>query len=228
MATRKRTVPSESVFLDGIEFRRYPDAKNYSDRIYFRPGGSDAARGVQNYHRELYKKHHGPIPEGFDVHHKDSNALNNALDNLELKPKGEHKRWHADQPIAPEKLAALRAQMDHARVFAADWHSTPEGLRFHAALGKKSWDKREFRSIVCQECGKDYQTRHLGKTKFCSGACKSRHRDRARNDNETRVCATCGKEFQVNRYSRVKNCSRSCGARGRVRNPKGSIQSSGG
>lgn len=45
-------------------------------------------------HREVYEKHYGPIPEGYIVHHKDGNKLNNSIDNLELMSRAEHASVH--------------------------------------------------------------------------------------------------------------------------------------
>ena len=36
-----------------------------------------------------------PIPEGYEVHHKDSNHLNNSLDNLVIVTRSTHRRLHA-------------------------------------------------------------------------------------------------------------------------------------
>ncbi len=43
-------------------------------------------RGSQ--YRQIYEQAHGPIPEGYHVHHKDGNHENNHADNLEaIKPR---------------------------------------------------------------------------------------------------------------------------------------------
>ena len=49
-----------------------------------------------NPYREIYRKHFGEIPEGYHVHHKDGNPLNNDPHNLELLTAEEHSRAHAD------------------------------------------------------------------------------------------------------------------------------------
>lgn len=46
-------------------------------------------------HDVVWEKANGKIPDGHDVHHKDFNKQNNALENLELLTKKEHKRIHS-------------------------------------------------------------------------------------------------------------------------------------
>lgn len=45
-------------------------------------------------HRLIYEKYFGPIPEGFVIHHRDGNKLNNNLDNLVMLHSIEHNRLH--------------------------------------------------------------------------------------------------------------------------------------
>ena len=42
--------------------------------------------GPSNLHRAVWEHHHGPIPPGYHVHHRDGDGLNNDLANLELVP----------------------------------------------------------------------------------------------------------------------------------------------
>jgi hypothetical protein len=46
-------------------------------------------------HRLIWEKYFGSIPEGYIVHHKDENKLNNDFSNLELKEnRSEHMKLH--------------------------------------------------------------------------------------------------------------------------------------
>jgi hypothetical protein len=45
-------------------------------------------------HRLEWMKHHGKIPKGYIVHHKDENKLNWSIDNLELITRSEHLKKH--------------------------------------------------------------------------------------------------------------------------------------
>lgn len=46
-------------------------------------------------HDVIWEAANGPIPKGYDVHHKDEDKLNNDMDNLELLKKVDHKRVHS-------------------------------------------------------------------------------------------------------------------------------------
>lgn len=41
-------------------------------------------------HRDVWTHHNGPIPDGWDVHHRDHDKTNNDPANLEALPKDEH------------------------------------------------------------------------------------------------------------------------------------------
>lgn len=45
-------------------------------------------------HRVLWEDKHGPIPDGFVVHHIDGNRWNNEPENLELLSSAQHSRHH--------------------------------------------------------------------------------------------------------------------------------------
>ena len=45
-------------------------------------------------HREVYKKHHGNIPKGHEIHHKNHNKLDNRPSNLVAMSKEAHRLHH--------------------------------------------------------------------------------------------------------------------------------------
>jgi|HigsolmetaAR202D_1030399.scaffolds.fasta_scaffold19645_3 Helix-turn-helix domain of resolvase./HNH endonuclease. len=55
--------------------------KTYGDRSYM--------------HRDVWEFYNGPIPDGWDIHHKDGNKSNNDISNLECLPKSEHTRIYS-------------------------------------------------------------------------------------------------------------------------------------
>jgi hypothetical protein len=49
----------------------------------------------QLMHRDVWEFHNGPIPDGWDIHHKDEVKTNNDISNLECLPKAEHTRLYS-------------------------------------------------------------------------------------------------------------------------------------
>lgn len=48
-----------------------------------------------SYPKYIYEKHFNTkIPDGYEIHHKDENPLNNNIDNLECVEKKNHARFH--------------------------------------------------------------------------------------------------------------------------------------
>lgn len=45
-------------------------------------------------HRDVWVFHHGPIPDGYDIHHKDGDKANNRIENLEMHSQSEHGKKH--------------------------------------------------------------------------------------------------------------------------------------
>ncbi len=59
--------------------------------VYWR---EDEKRFVIPKARWVWEKHNGPIPDGYDIHHKDENKENDKIENLELRESYEHREWH--------------------------------------------------------------------------------------------------------------------------------------
>lgn len=214
---RKRTVKSESVFLNGIEFRRYPDSKNWSDRMYYKPSGTYAAKGIRAYHHELWKSLHGEIPPGFHIHHSDDNPLNNDPANLELIENHKHQKLHGDLTKSDAYKSARTRLLDAIRPLTVAWHRSPEGHEWHKAHGIDWKKKQEPSTYTCEHCGKVFESlASHGRVKFCSNNCKSAARRKSHVDDVTRACAYCGKEFRCDKYADTRYCSISCARYGSV------------
>ena len=71
-------------------------------------------------HRRVWEDHRGPIPAGYDIHHRDECKTNNTVENFECLPKAEHTRLyspscnqhshkckHASQEVVPEEATRV-------------------------------------------------------------------------------------------------------------------------
>lgn len=52
------------------------------------------ADGYVYEHRYVWFEHHGAVPDGFEVHHKDEDRSHNDISNLELLTEAEHLAHH--------------------------------------------------------------------------------------------------------------------------------------
>jgi hypothetical protein len=83
------------------EMRPLPKMKSYQEfngnkytinaQGYYRKTDGDR----QLMHREVWEFYNGPIPAGWDIHHKDENKANNDISNFECLPKAEHTRLYS-------------------------------------------------------------------------------------------------------------------------------------
>ncbi len=200
--------------FNGILYRRYPQAKNFSDRNYFRCKIADKKKGFGFLHRDIWKFHHGEIPEGFHIHHRDENALNNHIDNLEALHPKEHGRKHKLTPNKKRAIAYRKTRLyalEKARKAAVNWHRSDEGREWHRKHAKKLIAERKKIIKICEFCNNKYQTISISsKDRFCSEKCKSSWRRNSGLDNENRNCEFCKKVFTTNKYTSQKFCSLSC------------------
>lgn len=203
-----------SVTYRGVTFRNYPGTP------YYCPGQGDRARGIESLHREVWKHERGPIPDGWEIHHRHPDDLATTdPDRLECLTPAEHAARHAadrsERGRTPEHLAHLAA----VRPLAAGWHSTDEGRAWHAEHARAVWQTAKTKPAVCEWCGESYL--HVTAARFCSNRCKSAHRRASGVDDERRTCEGCGKPWTVNRYSKQRFCGRACAVRHRSRYPAG-------
>src|SRR6266702_1929208 len=102
---------SECVIFGGVAFYRYPEAAQKHRRNYF------FSRNSESLHQAIWKKHHGAIPPGLEIHHKDENPLNNDISNLACITVGEHRRIHGANGATP----AMRKNLERIRPLTKRW-----------------------------------------------------------------------------------------------------------
>lgn len=187
---------------------------------YYQSGRKDQPERI--LHRRVWADANGPIPEGFDVHHKDGDWTNNDLSNLEVVDAAEHRRSHTQENM-PDPAFRKRALegLEKAREAAGPWHATAEGLAWHKKNGKASWEGRAPVKAACTVCGKTYETYFPSRSRYCSKACAEREAYHTRYKDDVKTCLYCGKEFACNRYRKQTCCSRVCANRLRAASSKG-------
>lgn len=101
-------------------------------------------------HRAVWSAEHGPIPDGYEVHHKDHVRSHNQLANLRLLTQAEHRRYHATEHASDEFLEQQQPKVVGART-------------------RKMWAEREPRDVVCAWCGITFQSTGM-RARFCRPA----------------------------------------------------------
>lgn len=162
----------------------------------------------------------GTIKDGYDIHHKDGNKINNFPHNLEQKKVFDHRSAHFKKFIKDNPVWFKKFNSDGIKA-ASKWSKTKEGQKFrrdhyYKVLAKhNSYLHSRTVQKNCDFCGKPYKTTPVAasEARFCSNNCKSAWRRKQGTDNVQKVCITCGKEFTVNKYAKKVNCSRACSAK---------------
>lgn len=78
----------------------------------------------------VWEKANGPIPDGFELHHRDEDKLHNVIENLQLVTDLDHKRMHSphyrrDADGRWERLCRTCGEWKLADV--ASWYFSREG-----------------------------------------------------------------------------------------------------
>jgi hypothetical protein len=199
---------SEAVEWKGRVYRRYPNSKDQSSRLYFKRSFTG---GASYLHRDVWEDRYGPIPPGWHVHHRDENPANNAIENLECLPVRAHKARH---PWSQERLERQAEHLERVRPLTKTWHASPEGRAKHVEIGGMAYANFVPEPKPCDQCGKIFKPRKLGNIdRFCSNVCKSAFRRASGVDDVEVVCACCGAGFMRSKYSKQQTCSRACANR---------------
>lgn len=195
----------ETTEYKGRVFRRYPDAKRRSDRVYFK---CTIKHKPTFLHRLVYEDNFGKIPKGMHVHHKDGNEGNNSPDNLELLTPKQHINEHMDD----ERAEWCKSNLDkNARPKASEWHKDPQNREHHARIGAMAYQSFLPEDKACLQCNTIFTPKKIGnQDKFCSNKCKSAARRQSGIDNIKKHCEHCGAEFISDKYAKVRFCSRTC------------------
>jgi len=82
-------------------------------------------QGNQYVHRVVWEHFYGKIPSGYCLHHKDGNASNNHLSNLEVMPHGAHTKKHIEEDgptsitfLTDKEIEEIKSSAEFQRVIA--------------------------------------------------------------------------------------------------------------
>lgn len=159
----------ETTHFQGIPYRRYPNAKNRTNRFYFQRSAYKKFDGKTGFlHRDVWQFYKGEIPDGYLVHHIDGNSGNNDINNLGLVLISEHAKKH--------KWGIWDGMEEHLKSIqekAKEWHRSIPGRKWHSLQGKRSFHARKKSDAVCVQCGKRYKTYFPTRSRFCHPNCKA-------------------------------------------------------
>jgi len=198
----------EKVKFDGEVYKRYPNADGAASKYFRRQEYDGEKMIIRMLHREYWKKHNGEIPEGKIIHHKDGNPANNHIDNLECVTPKEHVERHPKMAGLSE--ADPEGHLEKLQDGIREFFRTDEGSEVQRKKAKKLWEGlyENPKVSACDQCGKEFE--HYTNSRFCSNACKAKHRRESGVDDEERECVICGSVFKVNKYEDTETCSRGC------------------
>lgn len=148
-------------------------------------------------HREVWQDANGPIPEGWHVHHKNGDKLDNRLENLELIPISEHSRHHFVERVEPHRDV---------------------GIRNSIASNRRNRDRLLDRKLVCVYCGSEFSSQSYIPPRFRSDGCLEKARSGAFM-GEDRDCGHCGQRYRAKSRAQ-KYCSKKCNNRACMRRLK--------
>lgn len=146
--------------FDGATYAARPDAGGYYRRTV-------GARTVY-LHREVWAAAHGPIPDGYHVHHRNGDTADNRLANLELIEARAHVSRHG-RTVTPAERAARQRNVLAAQ--AGNALLTPEE---RAQAARAGWESVERTDVACVECGTVWASPFPDRARYCGGACKAR------------------------------------------------------
>lgn len=125
-------------------------------------------------HRDVWKCYYGEIPDGCEIHHRDNNPANNALENLQCLTKAEHRRIHNAQKT--ESVCVVCGKTFLTRIHYPS-----------KTCSKQCENAYRYRNktivCTCAICGAEFTARENRPRQTCSAECRRelRRRSLARN-----------------------------------------------
>ncbi|MBN9119740.1 MAG: HNH endonuclease [Planctomycetes bacterium] len=166
-------------------------------------------RGWRVQYRWIWGAEFGAQPDGFHIHHRDFDSLNDTFDNLQLMPEEEHEALHRDQMLGDNNPArrcmtdAWRANISAAVSGEKNPHyGVPQSAAARAkmrAASAKRWADPAERAKAADAA-----------KRATDGARAAGHRiGRPPKERVQRCCAVCRQNFMTPREGQLF-CSKAC------------------
>lgn len=170
MAGNRRVTGTDEIAWGGRKYRRQPEHSDRHRRVYFM-----ATTAPRTYlHRDIYEAAHGPIPDGFHVHHLNHDPLDNRIENLAVLSPEAHARYHESKRERFEKVCDECGREFTAGADRARWCSPACKERRRRKDGVayvRPKVGRMAEARVCIECGSEFTARKPWAV-YCSGVCR--------------------------------------------------------
>lgn len=159
---------------------------------------------THSLHRQVWLDHFGDIPADHHIHHKNGDPLDNRIENLECIHKAKHHSMHFSAQRQVERMHSKES-----RAKAKAWYRSEHGRSVMGAFSKKGWYERTPIKRVCVICSKQFETKNLTVTKYCSQRCRNISARRSRITEMS--CEFCGQTYRAEKGG-TRTCSRKCAA----------------
>lgn len=135
---------------------------------------------LRQAHVVAWEAVHGPVPDGFHVHHKCENPPCVNPDHLEALSVSDHWRAHSRRP---PRWQAEKTHCPAGHLYDEDNTYIHDGKRFcrtchRIAMRDRSEAAKRYRDLVCPECSAEFKTSDARKI-YCSRTCKKKAVNRA-------------------------------------------------
>ena len=178
MAGYRKAEGVEEITWGGRKYRRLPGHKDRHRRVYYM-----ATTSPRTYlHQDIYEDRHGPIPDGFHIHHINHDPLDNRVENLAALSPEAHAVLHGQEASRIIRTCAECGEQFSAVRYRAKWCSPACKERNRRRAGTayvrpKVEPMAESRN--CEECGAEFIARRPW-ARFCTSLCRGRAGRRAR------------------------------------------------
>ena len=182
-----------------------------ADRRYYRPHAGHVRNGVSSLHREIWRDHFGPIPDGHHIHHIDGNPDNNDIENLNASRlaiisaiTGTSHHLIASSPNSKRLGCCRRAASVRC------WQQPQSGIVSMANVhGKAVPVERK-----CEQCGGSTPISRSRENASSAPTNASRH-GVAPVASMMKIAPAlfAGRRSGINKFFTARTCSRVCGAR---------------